>query len=235
MRRIFCGFMASSVVLASSALAGGKDYPHEYYPRRYASDDEAAVTVKPDTLTFSVSVARGGPDAAALVPQVQALFGDVVDRVKTATGGEVVLRMQGLRVFAPGDKPKDPLRTVSASAELYLPLSPQQDYWARAQLLAKAWAALRLLDDENKDPKKATEFSFSGGAATVRDPEQARAELIAQWVERAKAFATAAQSAQASLHLLHCAPPGDVQQRSVDLMTVQLALKQTCTLEAVGK
>jgi hypothetical protein len=64
----------------------------------------------------------------------------------------------------------------------------------------------------------------------VKNPESYRAKLTEQWVQRAHAFAAAAQAREAPLHLLDCAPPGDIIQKQRSLEEVSLSLAVNCRL-----
>jgi len=109
------------------------------------------------------------------------------------------------------------------------------DFWGRTALVA---GLIKVGDQEAAAAEKTgtgPRASFCAPRAQVRDPEARRAELVKRWVERARDFMSQAQSAQAPLQIVGCAPPGEVTQRPVSVDEVVLSLAVSCRLDAVAK
>ena len=73
-------------------------------------------------------------------------------------------------------------------------------------------------------------MSLSRTQVIVKNPESYRGKLTELWVQRARAFAAAAQAREAPLYVLDCAPPGDIVQKQRSLEEIALSLSLTCRL-----
>jgi hypothetical protein len=72
--------------------------------------------------------------------------------------------------------------------------------------------------------------SLGNMRVAVKDTESYRGKLTELWVQRARAFASAAQAHQAPLYLLDCSRPGDIRQKQQSLEEIALSLSMTCRL-----
>jgi len=225
---------AGASLISSFALAGGKmlDRDHEYRFRRAGGD--AIMVVPPDTLTISVGIVRVGADLPATLAALQGSAQDLGQRAQKAFGAQARLQLLHFSVSPTGEKKTETSRNLSASGAIEVPLAAELDYWGRAELLVKAAALAREVEEESKDPKKGVSINLGSPTPLVRNTDGLRAELIRRWVEDARAFAAAAQSAGAPLHLLRCDPPGSVEQRPLGIGGVGLWLRQNCAID-VGK
>lgn len=109
------------------------------------------------------------------------------------------------------------------------------DIWGRTVLVA---GLMKVGDQEAAAAEKANaglRASFGAPLAQVRDPEAHRDELMKRWVERARGFMSQAQSPEAPLRLVGCAPPGAVTQQPVSVDEVVLSLAVSCRLDVVAK
>ena len=63
--------------------------------------------------------------------------------------------------------------------------------------------------------------------------EAHRAELVKRWVERTRAFAKAAESEKAPLHIVQCDPPQAISQTTISIEQVGLTLPMQCRIDIV--
>jgi hypothetical protein len=91
-------------------------------------------------------------------------------------------------------------------------------------------AASKKEHEARKEPP--ITLSFEMPNMRVADPEAHRAKLTKQWVERARAFATAAQTTTTPLVLVDCQAPGEIAQRHISTEEVGLTLTVSCRLDS---
>lgn len=206
-----------------------------------SSNDELALrhggralglAVRPDVLTtrFAARVSEVDPDRAVLVLKAAC---EILLRRMKELHHSTTLRMTGLDIGRDvGSKSRDDLST-RVDAELDIALSPDMDWWNRAQLSAAVSVLGRTLSMEARKQKPVIEVVFQQPAALVRDPERHRAEVLRRWVARARELASLAQDERAPLHVLGCDPPGDVVQTPVSVDEVRLTLDVSGRVDAL--
>ncbi len=143
--------------------------------------------------------------------------------MRAATGGAATVKPCDFRVTDARDR-----RTVTVDGSIEVPLPPDADYWARAHLYAAVKEVCAGFERDARD--LGWQPGFTTPVATLRDADAHRDALVRRWVERARAFAAAAQSPAAPLALVDCQPPATVAQRTVSLEEVALSLPLTCRL-----
>lgn len=225
--------LLAPLLFAPRAWAGASApgyYPSSSYWRQMASTDFVA---RPDTLTVGFNLRKNGSEVAAVVALLEKAADDVGQRLRTATGGAAMVRMRNISIDPISDKQGIEARMVSVDGIIDVPLPADADFWARAKLVAALSQATKAFTDENG--KKGLTARFDRPQAVVKDPESFRPELMKQWLERARSFASAAQSPGAPLQLLQCEPPGMVQQIHLTLDEVALRLSQSCRIDALRK
>ncbi len=181
------------------------------------------LAVRPDVLItrFAARVAEVDPDRAVLVLKAAC---EILLRRMRELQPTTALRMTALDIGRDaGAKSRDDLST-RVDAELEMPLTPEMDWWNRAQLGAAVCVLSRTLAGEARKQKPVIEVMFQQPVALVRDPERHRPEVLRRWVERARELAAAAQSERAPLYVVACDPPGDVAQHPVSVDEVRLTL-----------
>ncbi len=184
------------------------------------------LAVRPDVLTtrFAARVSEVDPDRAVLVLKAAC---EILLRRMRELHPSTTLRMTALDIGRDlTGKSRDDLST-RVDAELDIALSPEMDWWNRAQLSAAVSVLGRTLALEARKQKPVIEVVFQQPAALVRDPERYRAEVLRRWVTRARELATMAQDEKATLHVVACDPPGDVVQTPVSVDEVRLTLDVT--------
>jgi hypothetical protein len=195
----------------------------------------AGVVVRPDLVCvpFAVHVLDGDADKA--VGAAHALVDEIVGHLRAAAGGGVV-KMRGIAVSPVStmkksgtDEVKSYALVADGSFEVALPAG--LDFWGRSRLVSALVAASRKdVDAHLEGPAK---VSFETPQMRVVDPEAHRAALTKQWIERARAFAEAAQGpSQGPLALVDCQAPGEIAQHHVSTEEVALTLSIACRLDA---
>lgn len=181
------------------------------------------LAVRPDVLTtrFAARVAEVDPDRAVLVLKAAC---EILLRRMRELHPSATLRMTALDVGRDATaKSRDELST-RVDAEIDVALTPDMDWWNRAQLSAAVSVLARTLSGEARKQKPVIEVIFQQPVALLREPERHRTEVLRRWVTRAKELANLAQSEGAPLAVLGCDPPGDVQQTPVSVDEVRLSL-----------
>lgn len=197
----------------------------------------AGIVVRPDLLCvpFAVHVLDADPDKA--VGLAQGLVNDIVAKLK-AVAPNGVLRMRGIAVSPTygNGKTKEEKDAMSfalvADGVFETPLADNVDYWARSKLISSLVAVTKKEHDSRKEPP--ITLSFEMPNMRVADPEIHRAKLTKQWVERARAFATAAQTTTTPLALVDCQAPGEIAQRHISTEEVGLTLSVSCRLDSAA-
>ncbi len=189
------------------------------------------LAVRPDVLTaqFAARVLEVDPDRAVLVLKAAS---EILLRRMREIHPAAAMRMQAMEIGRDAGKSRDDLQTrVDGAVEL--PLSPEADWWARAQLSAAVSVLSRTLAAEARKQKPVIEIAFQQPVALARDPERHRAEILRRWVARAKELAALAQSEQCPLHLVACEPPGEITQTPVSVEEVRLSIALDGRVDAV--
>ena len=194
----------------------------------------AGIVVRPDLLCvpFAVHVIDADPDKAVGI--AQGVVNEIVAQFKAAAPSGV-LRMRGIGVNPTQGygKTKEAQEQTSfalvADGVFEVPLADNLDYWARSKLLSTLVALSKKQHDARKEPPITTSFEMPN--MRVADPEMHRTKLTKQWVERARAFATAAQTTAMPLNLVDCQAPGEIAQRHISTEEVGLTLSVSCRLD----
>lgn len=187
--------------------------------------------VRPDVLTthFAARVLEVEPDRAVLVLKAAS---EILLRRMREVHPSASMRMLGFEIGRDGAKSREDLHT-RVEAAVDLPLSPEADWWTRAQLAAAVTVLSRTLAAEARKQKPVIEITAQQPVALVREPDRLRAELLRRWVERARELSALAQSERAPLHIVRCDPPGDVVQTPVSLDEVRLSIPLEGVLDAL--
>jgi len=198
-------------------------------PRRNALP--LGLAVRPDVLVtlFAARVSEVDPDRAVLVLRAAS---EVLTRRMRDVHAAASLRMTGLDFGRDASKSRDDLQTRVEGA-LELPLAPELDWWARAQLAAQVTVLARTLAGEARKQKPVIDISFQQPAALVREPERHRAEVLRRWVARCNELAAAAQGERFPLQVTACEPPGEVVQTAVSVEEVRLSMALDGRIEAL--
>jgi hypothetical protein len=194
----------------------------------------AGIVVRPDLLCvpFAVHVIDADPDRAVGI--AQGLVTDIVAKMK-AVAPSSVLRMRGIAVtptsgYGKTKEEKDATSFALVTDGVFeTPLNDNVDYWARSKMISALVAVSKKEHEARKEPP--ITLSFEMPNLRVSDPEIHRAKLTKQWVERARAFATVAQSTTTPLALMDCQAPGEIAQRSISTEEVGLTLSVSCRLD----
>jgi hypothetical protein len=193
--------------------------------------DSARLSVRPDLLVVGFAVRDLGATPQAALEAARGKVDSVAAELIRASRSTTIKKTKGFQLARNMRDGK--LIDVSATVDgvLEVPLSPNEDFWARSQLyVAIVETAQRVVAAyETQDGLRAV--SFETPAFRIADPEAQRAELIQRWVERARQFAAAAQSEQALLFIRSCAPPGPVVQKSTAFDEVSLELAIDCRID----
>ncbi|MGZ5968482.1 MAG: SIMPL domain-containing protein [Polyangiales bacterium] len=196
----------------------------------------AGVVVRPDLVCvpFAVHVLDGDADKA--VATAHALVDEVTSHLRAAAGGAGVVKMRGIAVSPVASAKKsgsDEVKSYAlvADGSFEVPLAAALDFWGRSKLVSALVASSRKdVDAHLEGPAK---VSFETPQMRVHDPEVHRPALTKQWIERARAFAEAAQGpSQGPLALVDCQAPGEIAQHHVSTEEVALTLSIACRLDA---
>jgi len=105
---------------------------------------------------------------------------------------------------------------------------------ATEEVTQRLQKATQELADARKDVKDGSRGArFDELRPAVKDAEPHRAKLVARWVTRARAFADAAETEAAQLHLIECTPPGEIEQKVISLEEIALSLAVSCRVDAL--
>lgn len=194
----------------------------------------AGIVVRPDLVCLPFAIHALDTDADKAVALAQGLASELAQKLK-AIAPTGAIRMRGVAVSPTSGKMKAdekdaPVFALVADGAFEVAMPESMDYWARSKLVAAFVAASRKEADARKD--QPLKISFEAPNMRVTDPEVFRGKLTKQWVERAKAFAEAAQSSTSPLLLVDCAAPGEIAQRHVSNEEVSLTLSVSCRLDS---
>lgn len=193
------------------------------------------------------------PDRVCVPVQIHAVAADPAGAMKLAedaaaalrTSSQAALRVDDIdarsdRVGAGDEARIESSVTMKGVVEIEL-ADAAEDPWARAKRVAALHRAVVEKATPPEEWSKITGARKPGEAAVhvgvgnpepgVRDVEQHRPKLLASWSERARALATAATFDGATLELLGCVPPAQVQVVGGTLEKVGLSLPVQCTFQ----
>ncbi len=192
---------------------------------------EAGLVVRPDEMIVEIRIDKEAPSAAQALALAQAAATELVARLQQAMPGATFMPC-GTKVTPVGGKIAGPAEAfrVALEGRIEVALMPELDYWKRSALVV----ALAELGDRYKAATAAKTADqgvwLTGTRVTVKNAEAHRGKLTELWVQRARAFAAAAQAREAPLYLLDCAPPGEIVQKQQSLEEVALSLSVSCRL-----
>jgi hypothetical protein len=231
--------MESSTYSTSSSSFSGTSSPS--LPQRDAGRGE--LLVKPDLVCVPFVLRAEVIDAKAGLALLEEASKSIRIRFEGATGGASTTKMLGGHVVAisrsklsSGDNKPRFVVTVDGSIET--PFAADSNYWGRTNLVASLVVASTV-----KEPLVAVagegqpeiESAFGGPEIKLRDPDSFRAELLKKWVERARAFAHAAESQAAPLEIVGCEPPTQVVVNPISVEQVALSLAVQCRIDITRK
>jgi hypothetical protein len=197
-------------------------------------DVDAGLVVRPDTLLMDVRITDEGAGATQALAQAQAAGAELQTRLQAATAGAAALVWCGTQVT-----PRETSSTPAATAETFrvtlegrveIALAADLDYWKRSALVGALAELSAGLQRARAAKGGGRGVSLDSMRVAVKSPESYRGKLTELWVQRSRAFATAAQAHQAPLYLLDCTPPGDIRQRQQSLEEIALSLAVSCRL-----
>ena len=195
---------------------------------------EAGLVVRPDALLMEARIEKEAPTAAQALALTQTAAAELASRLQQATSGAATFTPCGTKVGPSSGHSKMAGATqvfeVIVEGRIEVPLAAEQDYWKRSAVVA----ALAELADRYQAAREAKTadagVSLGSTRVAVKNSEAYRAKLTELWVQRARAFGTAAQAHEAPLYLLDCAPPGEIAQKERSLEEVALSLSVSCRL-----
>ena len=218
------------------AYPGGK---HLAVPRRGRATDAVDLVVRPDVITaeFAVREVRTTPDEALAAARAGAA--DVIDRLTKATGGALSIRLRGVeaeKVIRPHEGPPEFIgAVVTVDGLLEVELPGAFDFWARSQLFINLLElTARISNDARSKDEPLRAVKFEDITPAVKNPEAYRGPLTERWLAQARAFATLAQSKDAPLALVDCAPPRAISQTHASLEEVTLQLALNCRIDVAN-
>jgi len=207
-----------------------------------STEVDAALVARPDGLVMEARIKTEDTTASRALAQAQTSAADLVARLQQATAGAATLTMCGTRVTPLIGKISKSVAAPGAATDAFevilegrieVALAADLDYWKRSGLvgaLAELADSYDRARDAAKSAGKGDSVSISNMRVVVKDTESHRGKLTELWVQRARAFASAAQAHEAPLYLLDCAPPGDIVQKERSLEEVALTLSVSCRL-----
>ncbi len=194
----------------------------------------ADLVVRPDRICVPVQLHATAADPTTAMRLVE----DAAAGLKTASGAMVRVDDIDARSDRRGTGADEKVvSTVVMKGVVEIELT-DDDPWARAKKVAALHRAVVERATPNTPPKEQPKegeptlhVAVGNPEPGVRDVEQHRAKLLASWTERAKALATAATFDGATLELLGCVPPAQVQVVGGTLEKVGLSLPVNCTFQ----
>jgi hypothetical protein len=204
-------------------------------PRRERPTDSVRLIVRPDlyTLGFGVREVRETPQQA--LEAAHALSVWVEGALRAVLGDSATTRPKGLSLHKIKNAGKHLGFSATIDSVLDVRLAATKDFWARSRSYAFILETTRALSQSASSPREPLRaVSFEAPSVRVEDPEVYRDELVKRWVQRARAFASAAESEHARLEIVDCAPPGPVAQRELSFDEVTLELDIHCRVDVKG-
>ncbi|HEX2660326.1 MAG TPA: hypothetical protein VHU40_18730 [Polyangia bacterium] len=187
-------------------------------------------------MSMNVEIEEESSTAGQALIAAQATASELATRLRQGVAGDATFTPCGTKVMTVGARANaaQPAETfhITVSGRIEVPLAPELDYWKRSALIA----ALAELADKYaaaRAPNAEHGVKLNGLRAGVKNAESHRGKLTELWVQRARAFAVAAQAQEAPLFLLDCAPPGDIVQKEKSLEEIGLSLSESCRLNSL--
>ena len=197
-------------------------------PQRERSTDRSRLSVRPDLVRVAFAVRDGQPTPQAALQAARATFeriSNALIKATRATASTKVIGLSLVRNFRNGV-------SASVDGELQVPLTANEDFWARSQLYALIVETTeRLTEQSQRKDEPLHAVSFEIPRLEVLDPEAYRPQLLERWVERARQFSAAAQTAPTPLVIRDCTPPGAVAQSAASFDEVSLELTIACRID----
>jgi hypothetical protein len=201
---------------------------------RMTSDLQAGLVVRPDMLVMEVRIQKDDANAGGALALAQLAVADLTTRLQRATSGAAMFIPCGTQVTPVGGKGQVAATAgafrVLLEGRIEVALAPQLDYWKRSALVVALAEVADWYEAARAAKTPDRGVSLSRTQVIVKNPESYRGKLTDLWVQRARAFAAAAQTREAPLYLLDCAPPGDIVQKQRSLEEIALSLSVTCRL-----
>ena len=197
------------------------------------------IIFRPDlaVMSFRCSIEGTTPSQAIHLLE-QGVQSSLIGLVK-ALHQDALVKMTNLSIEAGSEpkskkagKPHHAGRKIRIDGIVELPL-PQLDYWPRARLIAGLLEAAESLCREAAELPIPIEARYSQPVALIRVAEQHRPALLTRWLDRARAFARAAEDESAPLRLLDGRVPGEIIQHPLSLEEVRLELSMQCRIDAL--
>ncbi len=225
--------------LASYSVGSGYSSGISDPPRRLdatgvhmVSGPQAGLVARADTLVMDARIEKEDPSASRALALAQEAAADLSTRLQQVAAGAATFTPCGTKLTPVVGKGKRTGPTeafnIVIEGRIDVALAPDVDFWKRSALVV----ALGELTDryENERMKTGKGVLLSGMHVIVKNPEGYRSKLTELWVQRARAFATAAQAHEAPLYLLDCATPGEITQQQRSIEEVALSLSVSCRL-----
>jgi hypothetical protein len=196
---------------------------------------DADLVVRPDRVCVPVQLHATANDAATAMRLVE----EAAAGLKSASGQGANVRVDDIDARSAREGTGEQARVVSSvvmKGVVEIELA-DEDAWARAKRVAALHRAVieratpDTLPPDHKEGDPTLHVAVGNPEPGVRDVEQHRAKLLASWSERAKAVASAATVDGATLELLGCVPPAQVQVVGGTLEKVGLSLHVSCTFQ----
>jgi hypothetical protein len=193
---------------------------------------EAGLVVRPDALLMTANIEKRDASAAQALAQAQLAATELVARLQQVAGAGAIFTPCATMVKPLAYNAKAAAQaekfSVGLSGRIEIGLAPELDYWKRSALIVALAELAKRYEDASIANTPDKGVSLVGMKVIVKNPDAHRAKLTEQWVQRAHAFAAAAQTREAPLHLLDCAPPGEIVQKEKSLEEVWLSLAVSC-------
>jgi len=200
---------------------------------RMISDQQAGLVVRPDMLLMEARIEKEDANAGRALGLAQLAVADLTARLQRATAGAAAFVPCGTQVTPVGGKEKAAAAfRVLLEGRIEIALAPALDYWKRSALVVALSEVADWYEAARAAKTADRGVSLSRTQVVVKNPESYRGKLTELWVQRARAFAAAAQAREAPLYVLDCAPPGDIVQKQRSLEEIALSLPVTCRLDS---
>ncbi len=194
-------------------------------PRRARTTDAVDLVLRPDVITADFAVRELRATSSDALTAARQTFTGVTERLSKWVGRPVRVSPRGV-VAEP--MAKGVAVTVDGGLEFDLPA--ELDFWGRSQFLTAIQETTAALAISLSSPGVSA-LRFEGISPGVKNPELYRPLLVERWVAQARGFASQAQTQQAPLVLVDCAPPGSVTQVFVSVEEVRLQLAVSCRID----
>lgn len=188
-----------------------------------------SLVLRPDLVRVAFNARSDEPDAGKAVPVLEAAFTALSRELTTALPGATVV-MRGLDWRADAKARSRSFGSDGVlpvvSGWLDVPLTPAQDFWQRARVLATLDTLTHAAYLQARARKPVIEVHFGAPQPMLRDPELHRAALIQRWLDRVRQLSDLAEASRVAgpLQLRECSAPGPVTQHPISLEEVELRL-----------